>query len=76
LVEVRIPDDFWDADLQGTISTWIYESGAQVSQGEVIAETLVEKATKDLLAPASGRLVIKVRPEELIRAGDLVAVIE
>jgi pyruvate/2-oxoglutarate dehydrogenase complex dihydrolipoamide acyltransferase (E2) component len=74
--EVRIPADLWDEDDKtGSIVLWLYADGAQVKQGDVIAELLVEKVTLELEAPASGTLHIRVEPEVVVNKGDIVAVI-
>jgi len=74
--EVRIPADLWDEDDKtGSIVLWLYADGAQVKQGDVIAELLVEKVTLELEAPASGTLRIRVEPEVVVNKGDIVAVI-
>lgn len=75
--EVRIPQDLWDEDDKtGSIVVWLYKDGAEVKEGALIAEVLVEKVTLELVAPASGTLRIKVEPEVVVNKGDIVAVIE
>ena len=44
-----------------------------VREGELIAEILVEKATMELYAPASGTLRIGVEAEDVIERGKLLA---
>jgi pyruvate/2-oxoglutarate dehydrogenase complex dihydrolipoamide acyltransferase (E2) component len=55
------------------ISAWLYEDGAQVSEGAVVAQIMVEKVEFELDAPASGRLEILVRAEEgTLTAGQMI----
>lgn len=77
MTPVIIPHDLWDEDDKtGSIVVWLYKDGAEVKEGDLIAEVLVEKVTLELVAPASGRLRIKVEPEVVVNKGDEVAVIE
>lgn len=74
MTEVRVPLDLWDeADKTGSIVVWLCPDGAAVSEGDLIAEILVEKTTLELLAPATGTLRICVQPETEIDRGQLVA---
>lgn len=76
MTDVTVPLDLWDEDEKtGSIVLWLYPDGAQVSQGQLIAEILVEKVTLELEAPASGTLRIKVAPEVVVNKGDVVATI-
>jgi len=65
-VEILVPDEAWGESLEGVMLTWIYKDGAQVTEGKVIAEMMVEKAQIEVLAPASGRLTILAQPETVI----------
>ncbi|MEM1189756.1 MAG: lipoyl domain-containing protein [Pseudomonadota bacterium] len=65
--DVAVPEGLWDADQEGVIGTWYYESGEQVSQGQVIAEVLTEKVAHDIVAPADGVLEILVAEEQPVR---------
>jgi pyruvate/2-oxoglutarate dehydrogenase complex dihydrolipoamide acyltransferase (E2) component len=73
VIEVRVPDHSWEEDVEGILSTWLYETGDRVQTGAVIAQIMVEKVQFDLAAPASGVLHIDVAQEQPIRKGDLVA---
>lgn len=75
--DVAIPNDLWEEDGKtGSIVMWLYPDGAQVKEGQLIAEVLVEKVTLELEAPATGTLRIKVEPEVVVDKGDVVATIE
>jgi pyruvate/2-oxoglutarate dehydrogenase complex dihydrolipoamide acyltransferase (E2) component len=73
VVEVTIPQDFWDDDSEGSISSWFFAEGDAVQKGDLIAEVTNEKAASELLAPGSGTLNIVVGAEVPIRRGQLVA---
>ena len=75
--DVIIPSDLWDEDdPSGSTVIWLFDEGATVRQGDVIAEILVEKVTLELEAPASGRLTRLVEAESVVNKGDRLAVIE
>ncbi|EQB00044.1 pyruvate/2-oxoglutarate dehydrogenase complex dihydrolipoamide acyltransferase (E2) component [Sphingobium wenxiniae] len=73
MTDVAIPDDLWDDDSEGSISSWFFSNGDQVNEGDLIAEIMNEKVASELLAPASGALEILVPAEEPIRKGQIVA---
>ncbi len=63
-VDVIIPDDLWEENEVGVISTWLFDNGAQVAGGDILAEVMVEKVTHELLAPCGGTLQQIVPAEE------------
>lgn len=73
MVDVTIPEDFWDDDSEGSISSWFFADGDAVSGGDLIAEVTNEKAASELLAPGDGTLSILIEAEVPIRRGQLVA---
>lgn len=77
MTEVRVPLDLWAEDdtVDGRAESivWLFPDGAAVIEGELIAEILVEKATLELYAPASGTLRIGVEAEAAVDRGQLVA---
>jgi len=75
VTEVIVPPDLWPGDQEGVLLGWLYGSGAQVSQGDVIAEVTVEKSQFEIFAPASGTLNHRIEEEAIIRPGDLIATI-
>ena len=76
MVEVIIPNDMWEEDLEGVIVTWIYKTGANVSEGDVLCEVMVEKSQSDLLSPAAGILTIIEDAEAIVKRGQVIAHIE
>lgn len=73
MIEVRVPLDLWAVDDHAESIVWLFADGAAVREGELIAEILVEKATMELYAPASGTLRIGVEAEDVIERGKLLA---
>ena len=73
MVDVKIPEDLWDDDGEGSISSWFFADGDVVQKGDLIAEVTKEKATSELLAPAAGTLQIVVLAEIPVLRGQLVA---
>ncbi|MBC7521434.1 MAG: biotin attachment protein [Sandarakinorhabdus sp.] len=73
MTEVRVPTDLWPDDDTAESIVWLFADGAAVIEGELIAEILVEKATLELYAPASGTLRIGMDADDAIDKGQLVA---
>lgn len=73
MTDVRVPLDLWPEDDKAESIVWLFADGAAVIEGDLIAEILVEKATLELYAPASGTLRIGVDAEHSIDRGQLVA---
>ena len=76
MTDVIIPLDMWEDDKEGVIISWIYRTGATVTEGEPICEVMVEKVQSDLLAPASGELTIIEEADEVVSKGQTIATIE
>jgi pyruvate/2-oxoglutarate dehydrogenase complex dihydrolipoamide acyltransferase (E2) component len=75
-MDVRIPQDLWNDDAEGVIAAWLFADGELVSEGAPLAEIMYEKATMELLAPASGTLSIVAPAEAPVRRGQVVARLE
>lgn len=76
MVDVIIPQDLWDDDSEGFISTWFVSNGESVEAGDLLAEVMNEKVASELLAPAAGKLVILAEQETPITKGQVVGKIE
>lgn len=74
--DVRIPDDCWDDDSEGAISTWFFDDGDGVQKGDVICEVMNEKVASEIEAPDSGTLNIRAQAETAVRKGDVIATIQ
>lgn len=76
MTDIRISPDQWDDDYQGNLMTWIFDHGAYVSEGDVIAEIMVEKLQVDMIAPKSGILHHAVAENDLVEKGDVIGHVE
>ncbi len=73
--EVRVPEDLWEEDSEAVITSWLVSEGADVEDGEMIAELMVQKIQHELHATASGVLTIIKDVDDVVSKGDLVATI-
>ena len=76
MTAITVPTDLWDDDSAGVISTWLFEDGDQVNEGDTVAEVMNEKITFDIAAPTSGTLAIVQPAESEIRQGDTIGRVE
>ncbi len=61
---------------EGTIARWLKQDGETVRADEPVLELETEKATTEVAAPASGRLVITAKEGETVKVGQVVGRIE
>ncbi len=54
---------------EGTLAQWLVENGSEVKEGDPIYVLETEKASEDVEAPASGRLMHKAEPGALYPVG-------
>jgi len=54
---------------EGTLAEWMVESGTPVKEGDVIYTLETDKAAREIEAPASGTLIIKVADGETYPVG-------
>ena len=71
-IDVCVPNDLWEEDSEAVITTWLASNGGTVSEGEIIAELMVEKIQHELAAPASGALSITKDIDEVVAKGDVI----
>jgi pyruvate/2-oxoglutarate dehydrogenase complex dihydrolipoamide acyltransferase (E2) component len=76
MTDVTVPADLWNTDDQGVIVTWLYATGADVEEGQLIAELAVEKAQLELTAPATGRLTVLEPADTIVSKGQVIARID
>ncbi len=76
MTDIRIPPDLWEDDREGVIVSWLYLDGAVVEADKVVVELAVEKAQMELVAPASGRLVILAAADAIVTRGQVIGRIE
>lgn len=73
MIDVTVPEHFWDEDSEGVVSSWLFADGETVSEGAPLAEIMYQKASMELTAPAGGVLQILVPAEAPIRRGQIIA---
>ncbi|MCK9514673.1 MAG: biotin/lipoyl-containing protein [Ottowia sp.] len=76
MADVRIPTDLWDDDTQAVITSWAYDDGTVVKEGDMIVEIMVEKSQFEIAAPASGTLHIRESEDAVLDRGAVIATIE
>jgi pyruvate/2-oxoglutarate dehydrogenase complex dihydrolipoamide acyltransferase (E2) component len=69
MVAVTIPTDLWEEDTEAVITTWLVGDGGTVSEGQLIAEIMVEKVQHEVRAPASGTIKITQPAEAVVGKG-------
>ncbi|NMP23872.1 2-oxo acid dehydrogenase subunit E2 [Sulfobacillus harzensis] len=58
---------------EAVLTHWIYDAGARIERGQVIAEAMIDKVTIEVTAPADGYLEILVPAGEAFRRGVAIA---
>lgn len=74
-VAVNIPTDLWEEDAEAVITNWLVPDGGDVSEGQLIAEIMVEKVQHEIHAPASGKISISQPAEAVVAKGSEIATI-
>jgi len=75
--EVKLPELGDDAAEEATVSFFYPEVNDTISEGDDLVEMLTDKATFNVPAPASGKVVqIVAKENETLKVGQLLAVIE
>lgn len=74
-VDVKIPSDLWEEDNEAAITSWLVSDGATVSEGQLIAEIMVEKVQYEIKAPGAGTIKIDVPAEGVAAKGSTIATI-
>jgi pyruvate/2-oxoglutarate dehydrogenase complex dihydrolipoamide acyltransferase (E2) component len=67
VVAVRVPDETWagvEAGTEALMERWLVAEGAQVRQGQPIAEIVLIKTTLQIEAPSDGVLSRILVPQE------------
>jgi pyruvate/2-oxoglutarate dehydrogenase complex dihydrolipoamide acyltransferase (E2) component len=72
-VSVTIPTDLWEEDSEAVITSWLVGDGGAVSEGQLIAEIMVEKVQHEIRSPANGTISIAKPAESVVSKGDEIA---
>ena len=75
MASVTIPTDLWEEDTEAVITTWLVSDGAAVTEGQLVAEIMVEKVQHEVRAPASGTIKIGQQAEAVVAKGGEIATI-
>ena len=76
-VEVKLPELGDDAADEATVSFFYPEVNDSIQEGDDLVEMLTDKATFNVPAPVSGKVVqIVVKENDSVKVGQLIAVIE
>lgn len=76
MTEISIKADFLNGEETAVMSTWYYEDGTHVKQGDIIGELMMEKTQMELEAPASGILKIRAVEDEEVSKDNILATLE
>jgi pyruvate/2-oxoglutarate dehydrogenase complex dihydrolipoamide acyltransferase (E2) component len=77
LTEVRLPELGMNAGQPVTLSVWFADEGDEVYEGDRLVEILVNGATFDVSAPATGTLTKLIAyPDDALQPGQLLGLIE
>jgi pyruvate/2-oxoglutarate dehydrogenase complex dihydrolipoamide acyltransferase (E2) component len=57
---------------EGTLAEWMFESGEQVNEGDVIYILETDKTAREIEAPATGTLTVKVTEGEIYPVGTVI----
>src|SRR5947209_9607284 len=74
-VEIKVPS-VGESITEGTLSGWLKANGSAVRANEPVCELETDKATTEVMAPASGTLAIAVSEGQKVAIGDVVGRIE
>lgn len=69
---ITIPTDLWDEDQEAVITSWLASAGSRVAEGALLAEIMTAKVQYEILATASGTLVILKEQDEVVAKGDVI----
>ena len=74
-MQVTIPKDLWDTSVvaEGVVNNWLYDEGAMVEKGTVVAVVMAEKTEYDIEAPATGKLHIVTGASVPVKPGTVIA---
>ncbi|CAI8893904.1 lipoyl domain-containing protein [Pseudomonas sp. IT-P291] len=73
---ILIPADLWEGDAEAVITSWLVSDGAEVAQGDLVAEIMSEKAQFEIEAPACGVLKILEEEDAVVVKGAIIGLVE
>lgn len=75
LHEIKVPE-LGESVTEGVVGAWLHDDGETVAEGEPVMDLETDKVSMQIVAPASGRLFIKVEAGETVRIGQVVATVD
>jgi pyruvate/2-oxoglutarate dehydrogenase complex dihydrolipoamide acyltransferase (E2) component len=77
MFEVKLPDLGDDAGEEATVSTWHFEEGDEINEGDDLVEMMTDKATFNVSSPHKGILSeILAEEGEVVQVGEILALLE
>lgn len=70
MTKIIIEQDLWEEDQEGVITAWLFDDGDQVSEGDALADVMVEKVQHEVHSSATGTLKILKEAEQVVNKGD------
>lgn len=71
-MNITVPTNLWDEDTDAVITSWLVSDGAQVNEGDLIAEIMVEKIQHEIRSPATGSIKISQPVEAVVSKGSVI----
>jgi len=71
-MNITVPTNLWDEDTDAVITSWLVSDGAQVNEGDLIAEIMVEKIQHEIRSPATGSIKISQPAEAVVSKGSVI----
>ncbi len=76
-MDVRFPElSHQDPGLEGVLATWFVADGQIVEKDQLIAEVQVEKISAEVAAPASGKITLLAKEQDVVRQNSVIARID
>ena len=77
MFEVKLPDMGDDAGEEAIVSTWHFEEGDEINEGDDLVEMTTDKATFNVPSPRQGILhEILAEEGDVVQVGEVLAVLE
>lgn len=75
MTDITVPQDMWEDDSQAVVTAWLVDDGAQVQEGDLLAEIMVAKAQYEITAAAAGKVSISKQIDDVVSKGDVIGTI-
>ncbi|HZD84061.1 MAG TPA: dihydrolipoyllysine-residue succinyltransferase [Candidatus Angelobacter sp.] len=75
ILEIKAPSP-GESITEIEISSWLVKDGSYVNKGKIIAEIDSDKATLEISAPDSGKIITKAKKGDIVSVGDVIGLID